>query len=66
MPACMIHENAPHHLRRDTEKLRPILPGDAVLIDQPQVRFVNECGRLQGMFGRSRRRYAAARRLSSR
>jgi hypothetical protein len=47
----VIHEDAPHHLRRDAEELRAVLPLCAVLIDQPQVGFVNECGRLQRVIG---------------
>ena len=49
MRAGAVDENPAHHLRRHTEELRAILPGGPVLIDQPQVRLVDERGRLQRM-----------------
>jgi hypothetical protein len=47
----VVYEDPAHHLGRHAEKLRPILPPDARLVDQPQVGFVNERGRLQGVGG---------------
>ena len=47
--AGAVNEDAPHHLRRDGEELRTILPGRAALIDEPDVRLVHERGRLKGV-----------------
>ena len=47
--ARAVHENAPHHLRRDEEELRAILPHRALLIDQAEVDLVDQGGRLQQM-----------------
>src|SRR5262249_20858174 len=45
--AGAIDENAPHHLRRDGEELRAVLPLRAPLIDETQIRLVHERGWLQ-------------------
>jgi hypothetical protein len=45
----MVDEYAPHHDRCQADELRAILPVDALLVDQPQVGFVDERGRLEGM-----------------
>src|SRR5918993_2740058 len=47
--ARVIDEDAAHHLRRDAEEVRPVLPLHLRLIDEPQVGFVDERGRLQGV-----------------
>jgi len=47
MLARVVDQDAPHHLRGDAEELRAALPGDAILPDQPEVRFVDQCGGLQ-------------------
>jgi len=47
MPACMVDENASHDLRRDRKEVRPIGPADVSLIDETDVGFVDECGRLK-------------------
>ena len=47
MAASVIDQDPPHHLRGDTEKLRAVLPGDLVLTDQPDVRLVDQRGRLE-------------------
>jgi hypothetical protein len=43
-PARVVHENAAHHLRGDAEEMRPVLPGYSVLVNQPQIRFVDNRG----------------------
>src|SRR5262245_38915150 len=40
----MIDKDSAHHLSRDTEELRPILPGNTTLVDQTQIRFVDQRG----------------------
>lgn len=47
--AGVIEQNAPHNLRRNSEKLRAVLPRRARLVNQFQVGFVDERGRLQSM-----------------
>ena len=47
--ASIIEQNPAHYLRRDAEEMGAILPLDLSLIDQTQVRFVDQRGRLQGM-----------------
>ena len=42
MFACVINQNAPHHPRGNAEEVGTVLPGDAVLSHQPQVRLVDE------------------------
>ena len=34
--ARRIHQNAPHHLRGESEELRPVLPFDAVVLNRRQ------------------------------
>ncbi len=51
MGSGIIHEDATHHLRGDAEEMGAVLPGGGALIDQPQIRFVDEAGRLQGVIG---------------
>jgi hypothetical protein len=43
----MIDEDPAHHLRRDAEEVRAVLPGDALLANQPEVRLVDQGGWLQ-------------------
>ena len=38
-------------LRGDTKEMRPILPVDLALIDEPDVHLVHKGGRLQGVVG---------------
>ena len=47
----VIDEHPAHDLRGDTEEMGPILPVTCPLVDEPQVRLVNECGWLQGVAG---------------
>jgi hypothetical protein len=47
----VIHQDTPHHLRRDSQKMLAISPGDLILPDQPHVRFVNQSRGLQAMIG---------------
>ena len=45
--ARMIDEDTPHRARRHGEEVGPILPLHAIELDQPEVRLVDERGRLQ-------------------
>src|SRR5262249_44804020 len=51
MATGVIHQNAAHLLRRDGEKMHAVLQIMALLVDQFEVSFVNQSGRLQGMIG---------------
>lgn len=44
---CMVHENAAHHLGGDRQEVRPILPVNPLMVDQPQIGLVNERRRLE-------------------
>jgi len=44
-----LHQDSPHHLRRDGEEVRAIPPFDSIDVDQPQVRLVHQRRRLQRM-----------------
>jgi hypothetical protein len=37
----MVHQNAPHNLRGDSEEMQSVLPLNVVLVNQAKVRFVN-------------------------
>ena len=37
----VVDQNAAHHLRRDSEEVRSILPDDALLPDEPQIGFMD-------------------------
>jgi hypothetical protein len=43
----VVDQNAPHHPGGDAEELRAILPGDAILPQEAEVGFVNECSGLK-------------------
>jgi len=43
----MIDQDAPHHLGRHAIELQAILPRDAPLPDEAEIRFVDECGGLK-------------------
>ena len=47
MLARVVHENAPHHDRCETDELRAVPPVHLPLVDQPKVRLVDERGRLE-------------------
>ena len=47
----MVHEDPPHERRGHREEMRPVSPR-RVLPDEPQIRFVDQRSRLQGMAGR--------------
>jgi hypothetical protein len=47
MSSGVVDENPSHHLRGDAEKVRAILPRDAALANQAQVRLVDERGRFE-------------------
>src|SRR5262249_24390959 len=45
----VVNEYVPHYLSRDGEKVCPILPLDVLLIDQAQIRFIDESRGLKSM-----------------
>ncbi len=45
----VVDEDPPHDLCGDPEEMRPIPPIDLALIDESQIRFVDERRRLQGV-----------------
>jgi hypothetical protein len=47
----VVDQNSTHERRGHGQEVRPIRPIGAPLIDQPQVRLVNQRGRLKGMIG---------------
>jgi hypothetical protein len=47
----MIHQDVPHHLRGNTEKVSPVLPFLRFLPDQTQIRLVHQGRALQGVVG---------------
>jgi hypothetical protein len=47
MRARVIHQNPSHHLRRDAKEVRAILPRDAPLAHEPDVRLMDESRRLE-------------------
>ena len=47
----VIDQDPAHDLRRDTKKMRSILPIDLALVDEADVRLVNKGARLQGVVG---------------
>src|SRR5262245_38848398 len=49
MCARVIDEDAAHHFRGDSKKVRSVLPRDTVLAGEPQVGLVDECGWLKGV-----------------
>ena len=51
MTTGVIDQDPAHDLRRDTKEMRSILPIDLALVDEPDVRLMNEGRRLQGVVG---------------
>ena len=49
MSSRVIDQDPAHHLRRNAVEVRAILPDDALLPDQSQIRLVDECRRLKGV-----------------
>ena len=47
MPAGVVDQDATHDQRRGAKKMRSILPVDLTLIDEPEIRLVNQRGRLE-------------------
>ena len=47
----MFHQNAPHQLGRNREKMGTILPLHALVVHQSNVGFVNQGGCLQAVTG---------------
>ena len=45
----MLHQNAPHHLGRNREEMRAILPLHALVIHQAHVGFIDQRGGLQAV-----------------
>jgi hypothetical protein len=48
---CGIDQDSPHDLRAHGHEMHPIVPVDALYVDQPEVRLVHERRRLQRMTG---------------
>jgi hypothetical protein len=44
--ARIVDQNPPHHLSRDPEKMRSVLPMNILLIDQLHESFIDERGGL--------------------
>ena len=63
--ARVIDQDAPHHLRRQAEEVRPILPVDAILAGESDVGLVDERGRLQRVVWPFAAQMALARRRNS-
>ena len=51
MAARVVDEDAPHHRRRHREEVGAVAPLEAIDIDQPQIRFVDERRGLQRVAG---------------
>ena len=49
--ASVLDKNAPHQMRGDAGKVRPVFPICPALIDQLQISFVHQRGRLQRVVG---------------
>src|SRR5262245_47228394 len=45
----VVDQDAPHDLRRHTKEVRAILPIDLALVDEPDVRLMDQGRRLQGV-----------------
>ena len=63
--ARVIDQDAAHHARRDREEVRAILPRDGRSVDQPDIRLVDQRGRLQAVAHALSRHAACAMRRSS-
>jgi hypothetical protein len=46
-PPGMVNQDATHHLGRQREEVRPILPGGVALANQPQIGLIDERGGLK-------------------
>ena len=49
MTTGMVNENPSHDLRAHPEEMRAVLPVATPLVDEPQIRFVHQSGRLKAM-----------------
>jgi hypothetical protein len=47
----VVHEDLAHEPGRNPEEMRPVLPAHLSLVDQPQIRFVDQSRGLQDMAG---------------
>jgi hypothetical protein len=54
-----VHQNAPHHLRRDREELRPVLLLDVLDVHQAEIHFIDQSSGLKGVARCARRSKAA-------
>jgi hypothetical protein len=45
----MIHEDLPHHLRRQSKEMNSALPVGRLAVHQAKISFMNQSGCLQGM-----------------
>jgi hypothetical protein len=45
----VINQNSPHHRRGDGVKVRTAFPGGRFLLDQSEIRFVNQSGGLESV-----------------
>jgi len=50
-PPCVVNQNSPHELGGNGKEMGAILPAHALVIDEPQVGFVNQSRGLQGVAG---------------
>jgi hypothetical protein len=46
---CMVDQDLPHQIGRDSEEVRPVVGVRVSLVDKPQISFIDECRRLQSM-----------------
>ena len=51
MTTGMIDQDPAHDLRRDAKEMRPILPVDLALVDEPDIHLMNKGRWLQGVVG---------------
>src|SRR5512134_1048529 len=51
MTTGVIDQDPAHDVRGDTKEMRPILPIDLALVDEPDVHLMNKGRRLQGVVG---------------
>ena len=49
LPACVVDEDASHHLRRDGEEMTAVLPVDLALAEQLDVCLVDDHGGLEAI-----------------
>jgi len=47
----VVDKNAPHHVRGNRKEMRAVLPPDLPLVDQLEIRLVDEGGGGEGVVG---------------